>query len=321
MSDYSYSLKEYFGGSDTKAYIDYKAGQKAGKWADLPSYLKAGGTNTGYSSYEDSIKKAQSLAQQAVQPAVQSYQQAIPELWNRIGTMQEQVKAEVAPLQERYQNLLSQITGMGQKREDSQTKVTSGELGKRGIVGSSTLAGQTIQDAVDPIRSETQGMIKDTGFQQEQDIRGLLNQVTNLGLTGVGEERNILNMIGQLLGNAGMTGLNLGQQQSQFNQNLGQQDLARMLQSDQFNKSFGMQQDIYKNVTLPQAQYELNRPYFKPESGGTDYSQLLSFLGLGGTGTSNVGFGQTPQYTPAKSGIVEGNWISNNGSWIPFIPA
>ena len=43
----SISLKEYFKGTDTKAYKAYKEGKKKGKWTDIYDYIKQGGTPDG----------------------------------------------------------------------------------------------------------------------------------------------------------------------------------------------------------------------------------------------------------------------------------
>jgi uncharacterized protein YvpB len=49
----SISLKEYFGSEDTKAYKEYKQGQKDNKWIDIYDYIKQGGTPNGITNEDD----------------------------------------------------------------------------------------------------------------------------------------------------------------------------------------------------------------------------------------------------------------------------
>jgi hypothetical protein len=287
----TYSLKEYFGGKTTQAYADYKAGQKAGQWSDLEDYIRKGGTNTGYISPQDAARKIQEQALQAVQPAVQSYQAQLPEVGKAFDQSRQQMEAERDPLIERYQSLLDDIKGRQQTAENRQTVATSEELGKRGITGSSTLAQQEMANALNPITSEFTGMTRDVGLSREADLRNLANMITGTYTQQTDAERQIHNAIGQLLSGAGMTGLNLSQQQEQFNKQLAQQQLAQMQQASQWqdNLALNKQQQafqdlVYRTIQLPESQYKTSAPYYKPTSGAAapDYSALLGFLGGGG---------------------------------------
>lgn len=278
------ALRARGGGAFDKAKAAFQAGGGGFSFSGSGSNLDFGQT----------VSRALQLQQQAVQPAVASFQASIPETQQRFAQQREQVSAEKAPLQERFKNLLADIKGQGKVREEAQTRITSGELGKRGIVGSSTLAQQEIQSAIDPIRASVQTATRDIGLEQESGLRQLQNQIANLGTGETGALRDITNAIAQLQSGAGagaidtaLQQLGLSQQQSQFDvsQRAGQtsQQLAR---------------DIFEKIQLPGSQVDIrNIESLITERGRTGAGgagDLLSFLGLGGasqqfnTGFSNV---------------------------------
>lgn len=211
----------------------------------------AGGGQTG----GDTIQRAIQLQQQAAQPAVQSLQASIPEVQKSVATRQQQLQAEVDPLKQRYQSLLAEIKGQQKTAEERKTVVTSNELGKRGIVGSSTLAQQELTNALNPITREYTGLYTQTGLQQEADLRDLVNQITNLGLSGTEKQRAISNAIAQLQSGVGQAGITQGIQQQQFGAEQDSAQKARDLALREFNE-----------VTLPLAKYNLGKPYYSPNS-------------------------------------------------------
>lgn len=88
--------------------------------------------------------------------------------------------ATKAPLEQRYKDLLASIKGNQQIAENRQTVVTNNELGKRGITGSSTLAGQELTNALNPITSQYTGMYKDTANQENIDIANIDKAIASL---------------------------------------------------------------------------------------------------------------------------------------------
>lgn len=212
----------------------------------LSQFTGGGGGATG----GDTIQRAIQLQQQAAQPAVQSLQASIPEIQKSVSTRQQQLQAEVDPLKQRYQSLLDEIKGNQQTAENRQTVVTSNELGKRGIVGSSTLAGQEIANAVNPITREYTGLYNQTGLQREADLRDLANQITNLGLSGTEQQRAVANAIAQLQAGASAQAISQGIQQEQFNKEQEAAQAARDLAIKQYNE-----------VTLPESKANIQNIY------------------------------------------------------------
>lgn len=168
-------------------------------------------------NFQDSIKQAIEMNKQAIQPAVQSLEASIPETSASFQRQREQTQGEIEPLKQRYQNLLSEVTGKAKASEEGQTRVTSGELAKRGIVGSSTLAQQEIQNAVEPIRSQARTAFTNIGLEQEQGIKQLMNTIANLTGQETEATRAVRNAIAQLQSGAGQAGVSQGISTSQFN--------------------------------------------------------------------------------------------------------
>jgi hypothetical protein len=268
-----YSLTEIFGGKDTEAYKSYKEGQSSGKWSDYNDYLSKSGSGGSSTDMNSNIQNAIKMYQESVQPAVSSLQQSIPEIQQSFSTQKSQIEAEKAPLQERYENLINQIKGNQTTAENRQSMTTRNELARRGIASGSGLGEQQLVNAVNPITSEYTGLIKDTGLQQEADLRNLANQVANIGMQETGTLRDVQNQIAQILAGAGTGGIASGIQMAGINQN-----------ANQFNQSLALQQAAqelankqYQNISLPMAQYDLNKPYYAPK---TQSEQMLEDLQL-----------------------------------------
>ena len=247
--------------------------------------------------FGQTVGRALELQRSAVQPAVQSLQASIPETTQRFTQQREQLGAEKAPLQERFKNLLADIKGQGKVREEAQTRITSGELGKRGIVGSSTLAQQEIQQAVDPIRASVQGATRDIGLEQEGALRQLQNQISNLLPQETEATRAITNAIAQLQAGAGQQGistaldqLRLSQQQSQFQAGL------------ESTRSQGqLSRDIFEQIQLPGSRADIRNiestiAQRGKTSGAGDLAILSSIFGGGFGGQQfNTGFANVDQ--------------------------
>lgn len=285
-----YSLTSYFGGKDTQGYQDYKAGQKAGKWADLPSYIAAGGSNSGGAN--STVQKALDLQKQAVAPAVASLEAGIPEIANKYTQQRTQLQAEQQPLQQRYDSLIQSIKGNQQTAENRQTVTTSNELGRRGILGSSGLAQQEITNAVNPITQQYTGMIQQTGLEGNQALRELANQIANTYTGETESTRAIRNAIAQLQSGAAQTGVAQGYQQQaqQIAQQQAQQQLAA--QQAQAQREADWQKMLYQTIQLPQSQAELaniNSLIADRNSTSGNNSSLTNFLNsLQSSNNSNV---------------------------------
>lgn len=89
-------------------------------------------------------------------------------------------QGEKAPLEQRYQDLLTKIGVNKTADVANQTRITNNEFGKRGIVGSSTMAQQGLQDATTPINQQYLGLEKDALNSQNTDLADLATQIASL---------------------------------------------------------------------------------------------------------------------------------------------
>jgi hypothetical protein len=95
----------------------------------------------------------------------------------------------------------------------------------------------------------------------------LQNQITNLTPLEVEAKRAVQNAIAQLQSATTQSAVNQALDQLRIAQSAATE--ARLQKESDFNKQFVERQ--YKDITLPQAQYDLNKPYYAPDSGGTGF--------------------------------------------------
>lgn len=259
-----YSLTQEFGGKDTEAYKSYKSGQKSGKWSDYNDYLSKKGGSTGNANLSDNISSIVKANQQAIQPAIQSYQAQIPETQASFEQRRTQLEAEKTPLKERYNNLLDRVKSTFTGQRNLATTTTSNELGRRGIVGSSGIADRELQQALSPIFEAEGQATTDIGLDQEASLRQLENTISNLTTEEQSSIRQLLNTMGTLQSQAGLAGVGQGIQSTQFNQNQALQQQQIQNAMEQFSKTFGLQQNsqdlqkqIFDLISLPGGQAQI----------------------------------------------------------------
>jgi len=277
-----------------------------------------GGGSTG-SSQGDTIQRAIEMQREATQPAISSLEESRPEQREAIETRQGQLEAERSPMTDRYNNLISQITQTGQRAEEQQTRITSGEMGKRGLVGSSTLAQQELQRAVSPITERYLGMSTEAGLDRESALRDLTNQITNLGLSGTESQRAITNAIAQLQAGAGQAGITQG-----ISQYGTQQTLDAQQRAEDWAKK------VYGETTLPESQEAIRKSQLPPTSSGTSASTFgeitdwMQAMGFSMPGVDQqMPSEEKPTGTPSQGGVAfhspEGQWMYDNDTkdWYP----
>lgn len=201
-----------------------------------------------YSNPQSAIQAAIKQQQEAVQPAIQSYQASIPEVQAKYAQTRSQLQSQQPSLEQRYSDLLASIKNQGQQDVNAQTRITSNELGKRGLTGSSTLAQQEIQNAVAPINFQYANLGQQTSLAREDALRTLRDSINNLTPQETADTRSIQNAIASLQAGAGQTGAQLGQnlystqlqnqmQQQQLAEQKRQNDIADALKALQVQQS------------------------------------------------------------------------------------
>lgn len=210
-----------------QAEADYNAGKSP--YASNPST----GSNSG--NFQDSVQQAIEMNRKANEPAIQSLQASLPEVTQRFEQQRQQTSAQIEPLKQRYDQLLADVKGQGQQQANKQTVITNNELGKRGIVGSSTLAQQEIQNATDPIYAQIASNTKNIGLEKEQGLQALQNILGGLTSQETDAQRAVTNAIAQLQSGAGQAGIQQGlsmYQQQQAQKLQEQQAAAQKAQQD-----------------------------------------------------------------------------------------
>lgn len=228
-----------------------------------------GGSSYGGGSQGDTIKRAIEMQKEANKPAIQSLQSSIPEIQTSYKQQREQLEAEKSPLKDRYDNLLNSIKGNQTTAENRQTVTTRNELGRRGITSDSGLFEQTVTDAVNPITQQYTGMYKDTALQGDAALRDLINRIANSTTAETAETRAVRNAIAQLESGAASSGITQGISDYRYQQEqVAAQEKAKRDQEIAEQKQ-ALEELIYKTIDLPKAQYEYNKPYYKPTTSGS----------------------------------------------------
>lgn len=194
-----------------QANIDQLAAWKAeGNQGDLPVGWKSSNSGGGGGSTDLAATQAQILEmyKKANEPAIASLTASIPETQSKFAFERTKLEEQRKPLEQRYQNLLDEVTRQEGVATGAATTQTSQELGARGILGSSALFGKTINAAVAPIQAQYTGMAKDVGLERENKLMELTNLISQTTPQEVESVRAIQNAIATLQSGAGANAIN-----------------------------------------------------------------------------------------------------------------
>ncbi|MBU1092535.1 hypothetical protein KJ836_02620 [Patescibacteria group bacterium] len=226
----------YQGWGDAEADADYKATGGSGKFTGQS-------TQNSAQSFQDTVSRAQNMYKEAAKPAIESLEASKPEITSSISS-----KTKI--LTEKYDNLIASITGNQAKAENKQTVVTAGELGKRGIDPTSTLYGQELTNAVNPITQDYTSLSKDATSNLQAGIQDLGDLETT-------QLRNVSNAIAQLQYGASSDSISTAMQlyqQAQTNAQNANNAAEAKRQADIAN---ALQQKIYETISLPESKISI----------------------------------------------------------------
>ena len=220
----------------------------------------SGGGNSG-GDFEAILNRSREMLTKANEPAVTSLQGQIPEIQKKFSEQKTYFENQKSPLKQRYENLLADVKQQGTQQVEKQTLATAQELGRRGILTDTGLGQREIIQSTQPIEQKTQSLTKDIGLEQEQGLTGIDKLIADLTSNETESTRAVRNAIAQIQAGTGTNAVSMAQnviQQQQANQ--AQKDAAaRQAVQDAFEKT------KYEQVTLPQAEYELGKPYYKAD--------------------------------------------------------
>jgi len=276
--------------SDSQAGSILKSAWDQGQWgADagkvkslLSGYSSSSSSSSNYQptnvNKDDIINDAIKRYQEANKPAVASLQAGIPETQAKYAQMGQQAQARIDPLKARYENLINEIKYTGQVQEQRQTKVTSAELAKRGLLPSSTLAQQEITDVLQPITQQTGYQVSNMGLQQEDAIRDIEDYIASLGPKETEELRLARNAIAQLQSGAANSGITTGV--SMYQQAVADENARQAAAADASYKNALLASQNFQNQLAQRELEEYKIPSLtkSTSSGGMDISSLYNLF-------------------------------------------
>ena len=232
-------------------------------------------------NFSNTINQAIELSRKAAKPAMSSLQSTIKPTETAYNTKISQQEANKQPLVDRYNSLIDTIKGNQTISENRQTLATRNELGKRGVPLTSGVAEQEVVNAVNPITQQYTGLIQDTGYQREADVKAITDTITNLGLDKQTEIAAINNAIAQLQSGASTQGITLGT--NLYNTNLNQSNLE---------KQQAIADKIYQETTLPESRLLQRKAEKELASTGNPTAEewLKAILGQGTPQSSGSSF-------------------------------
>lgn len=182
-------------------------GQPGGGWtaqsATGGGSVNGGGNTAAPIDPIETAKKLLEFQKTANQPVIQSLQ------------------GSVDPLKQRYNDVLASIKGNQQVAENNQTRITSNELGKRGLLPGDTYGQQEIQNSVLPVSAAFSGQTAQTGLAENQDLQAIAERIASLQGgnpdSAIGQALNITGQ--QTQANQFAQQFGLQQQQQAFAQN------------------------------------------------------------------------------------------------------
>ena len=261
----------------------------------------SGGSSGSNASWQDTVQQAIDAYKKANEPAVSTYQSESPGIQSNYEAQKANVTAQGQTLNDRYDALLKSLDTSKTKDVSAQTVITNNELGKRGLLPSSTLAQQEVTNAITPITDKYTGLTTTAALDQttgQQSIQQLLNQLTSGETTDVNA---VNNAIAQLQSGAASSGITTGS--NVYSQN--QSTLAA-----QAAQTYKEQQDKIAN-TLAQSQLanqtaETNSAIAKSNATQTTkypFSEPYISLGLAGQAESSIGDKAVSDYSSNQNTI------------------
>lgn len=267
------------GGMSSSPAFDASHGSNADELAKQYGVYNSGG-NSAYQKYQGKAR------QDAIAPAVQSLQASIPETQQKFATERSRLEGEKQPLQERYKTLLDELKNKESQQVGAAQTASAREFGKRGVPLSSGAYDQYLAGQVNPIQQNFSTLSTQTVQGREDALRNIQNMISGLVPQETEATRTIQNTIAQLQAGAGNSAiedafrqLQMAEQQRQFDTSTGLQreqlaadQRARDISNQLAQSQFGLQQRQFNEITLPTSQYALNKPYYKPTTGGGNSS-------------------------------------------------
>lgn len=227
-------------------------------------------------NFEDTIRRAQQMQQEAYKPLISQLQGNVPEIQKNFASQRQTLENRRKPLQERYDNLIADLKNRETQDVNKQTVVTNNELGKRGILGSSTLAQQEIVNATQPISQSYGAQVKDVGLAGQEAQQKIDEQISGLSSAELESIRGIQNAIAQFQAQGNTEGISLGQ--NLIRNALDQQGFLEGVR--QFDAGQDLALKRFNQIELPTTRAQLAK--LGKETSGITAEDFLKGFGGGG---------------------------------------
>jgi len=287
----SKGYKGYTGWDEAAASADFAATGGKGKYdpGGTPAQPQAPSQAPG--DLQSAAQQAQKMLTEAKQPAIASLQAQQPITEQRFAGQREELAGKEASMKDRYSNLLTDIKGREERETTQATRTQAQELARRGIAPGGTFYEQEITGAQQPISQVYGGLTRDIGLAQSEEAQQLAGLGKQLTVDQQQAQQDVNAAIAAIQSATGteavqiaMQQLEQAQQAQQFaqsqatqrygvdvaaqtaSQQLALQQSQQQLAQQQYEQQWPYEQKMYE--------YQLNQPYYKPDSTTTPTQSL-----------------------------------------------
>lgn len=266
------ALNAQFGYDPARAEYDFLSGNTVYRVVNNGNGTRSVVENGTVSARQ--AAKAAADRQAAIQPAIKSYQDTIPEINSAYDTEAARLQGEQQPLKDRYQILLDSLKTQKTGDISAQTRITNSELAKRGITNDSTFAQQELFNTTNPINERYSNIERTTNLDESDALRAISDAITGLVPKRTADLRSITQAIADLQAGTGNQSVNdyLQLAQQGFANNYTNLNYNEQVKQNAINQALAQAQaDIAKNqqnyITLGEGD-----TLFNPKTGQPVYS-------------------------------------------------
>ncbi len=249
-----YGTEAYTAWGDVEAAADWAA-----KGGGAPGAPGAPGGATDYTSL---ARQMLQMRQEAAQPAIESLRAGIPEIEAKYGQKEEYLRGKEPLMQERYKTLIEDIRGYEERETERAEIGLEREWGRRGLSALGGAYEQRLGETLQPISRQYAGLLGEAGISREESSLELANMIAGLTTGETGETRAVRTAMAQLQAGGAGDAITNALQLFQMQQQQAQAEKEREWEKGLFEWEKPFKERMYE--------YELEKPYYKPETAGRD---------------------------------------------------
>ena len=256
------------------------------------SDLGGGGSNPGGSnnifgggyqpkkarSFQDILAEARKMLDEQKAPVISSLREQMPTIEAMYGKRGEQLEGRIAPFEEKYNNMLAEVTRMKDEEKVNTESAKRKEFAKRGIAMSSGMYGNELEKAITPIERYYGTRSTDLNLDRVAKVKEITDIIDMLPLQQKADIQKVLTTIANVEGASGESAINLAQKMLTNEQAQEASSWDRFLKQLDYVDSRSdntWKQRLAENADA-RAERELNYKLSNP--GGVDTSMLNYLL-------------------------------------------